>query len=136
MDVRNCISCGKIFNYIGGRPICPTCKNQLEDRFQEVKTYINENPQAQIYEVAEATEVGINQIRQWIREERLTFSPESAIGIECEGCGTMIKTGRFCDRCKETITNNLKSAYAPSSEEKNDKHKDSKVKMRYFGRER
>ena len=25
MDVRNCKQCSKLFNYIGGAPICPEC---------------------------------------------------------------------------------------------------------------
>ena len=28
----------------------------------------------------------------------------------CENCGKMIRTGRFCDACKASITNNLNSA--------------------------
>lgn len=133
MDVRNCRSCGKIFNYIGGQPICQTCKNKLEDKFQEVKAYINEHPHAQIYEVSEETEVSISQIRHWIREERLTFSPESTVGIECESCGKIIKTGRFCDRCKESLVNTLNGVYPTQVKKDLD---GTKPKMRYFGKNR
>ncbi|TCT14011.1 flagellar operon protein (TIGR03826 family) [Natranaerovirga pectinivora] len=138
MDVRNCKTCGKIFNYIGGQPICPTCKRNLEDKFQEVKAYIKDNPEAQIYQVAEDTDVNINQLRQWIREERLTFSDSSTIGIECEKCGITIKTGRFCNRCKEDIAHNLGSAYGTQKkEEVNEfKNKDTTSKMRYLNRDR
>ncbi len=52
----------------------------------------------------------VNQIRQWIREERLQFTDDSDIGIECENCGASIKTGRFCENCKNTMANNLSSA--------------------------
>jgi flagellar operon protein (TIGR03826 family) len=138
MDVRNCRTCGKIFNYIGGQPICPTCKNELEDKFKEVKTYIRDNPNAQIYEVAEVNEVNINQIRQWVREERLTFSPDSAIGIECERCGVTIKTGKFCERCKEAIAHNLDSAYEKKGPESDGLkfRKDAKSRMRYLDRDK
>ena len=43
MNVRNCRKCGKLFNYMMGMPICPACKEKLEQKFQEVKKYIREN---------------------------------------------------------------------------------------------
>ena len=30
-------------------------------------------------------------------------------GIECERCGTMIKTGRYCEACKLAVGNDLRS---------------------------
>ena len=37
MDVRNCKDCGKLFNYIGGAPLCQTCLKKLDDKFVQVK---------------------------------------------------------------------------------------------------
>ena len=50
MDVRNCRMCGKLYNYIGGpyRGLCPDCVRKMEDKFEEVKEYINENGTATI----------------------------------------------------------------------------------------
>jgi len=30
-------------------------------------------------------------------------------GIECQQCGKLIRTGKYCDECKVKITNNLRS---------------------------
>ncbi len=70
MEVRNCKGCGKIFNYIGGMPMCEACKKELEDKFQQVKAYIYDNRDADINQVAEDNDVSVQQIRQWVREER------------------------------------------------------------------
>ena len=43
MNVKNCRKCGRIFNYIGGQPICPTCREEAEKKFETVKNYIKEN---------------------------------------------------------------------------------------------
>ena len=43
MNVRNCRKCGKLFNHIMGMPVCPACREKLEQKFQEVKKYIREN---------------------------------------------------------------------------------------------
>lgn len=120
MDVRNCRGCRKLFNYLGGMPLCPSCLRELDKKFEFVKNYIYENPDASIQEVAEKNEVTVQQLRQWIREERLAFSAESLVGLECESCGTMIRTGRFCNACKEKLVSTLGSAY------KKDESKESK----------
>ena len=107
MDVRNCRRCGTIFNYITGVPICPACREEEEKRFQVVKKFVQDNVQAQIPEIVEACDVSHNQIHAWIRQERLVFSESSPIGIDCEGCGAMIKTGRLCERCKSDLARGL-----------------------------
>ncbi|MCR5108727.1 MAG: flagellar protein [Lachnospiraceae bacterium] len=110
MNVRNCKKCGKIFNYISGQPICQDCKKKLEDLFQKVKEYIQENKGASVQMVAEECEVDEGQIRQWVREERLVFSGEGSSGIVCESCGEPITTGRYCEKCKAGLINSLNGA--------------------------
>lgn len=112
MDVKNCRGCGRLFNYIGGGYYyCPACMEKLEKKFADVKKYIRDNPKATIPEIAKDNDVSIMQIERWIREERLVFSDDSPIGIECERCGATIKSGRFCPQCKDAIQKGLGSAY-------------------------
>lgn len=57
--------------------------------------------------MSEKLDVSVKQIKQWVREERLAFSEACADGILCEHCGVPIRTGRFCDKCKNQMANNL-----------------------------
>ncbi len=104
MNVRNCKKCGRIFNYVSGPVVCHKCREGLEEKFQEVKKYVRENSGVGIQEVAEECEVDPKQIRKWIQEERLEFSEDSPVKIPCEGCGAMIRSGRFCEKCKAQVT--------------------------------
>ncbi len=132
MDVRSCRGCGRLFNYLQGPPICPACRKKLEDKFIEVRDYIRENETATIHQISEDNDVSVKQIRQWIREERLTFTENSPVGIECENCGAMIRTGRFCDKCKMNMANSLKQMYEmPVKERENTRSKD-KDRMRFL----
>lgn len=111
MEVRTCKQCKRIFNYLTGPSICPSCKDKLEKKFQEVKKYVEENPSDGITQVAEANEVSPKQIQRWIREERLAFSADSGVGIDCESCGAMIRSGRLCDKCKENLLGAVNDMY-------------------------
>jgi flagellar operon protein (TIGR03826 family) len=111
MDVRNCRGCGRLFNYLQGPHLCPACMQKLEEKFSQVKDYLEDNPHATIPEIAKDNEVSTRQIEQWIREERLSFSDDSPIGIACEVCGATIRTGRYCERCKNDLANRLGSMY-------------------------
>lgn len=134
MDVRNCKTCGRLFNYMGGAPLCPECKAALEKKFEDVKVYIEDHPQASISQVAEDMDVSVKQIKQWVREERLILSEASLDGVLCEHCGRPITSGRFCDKCKAAMANNLQSALdrPRPMQQKLSRERDEGDKMRFL----
>ena len=109
MEVRACRTCKRLFNYITGPVRCPACSEALEKKFQKVKQYIWDHRTATLQEISDANEVSVGQLRQWVREERLCFTDESPVGLECESCGTTIKTGRYCENCKTKLGSTLMS---------------------------
>ena len=87
-------------------------------------------------EVSEVFEVSIAQIKQWIREERLSFAEDSMIGLDCESCGVTIKTGRFCKSCKEKLAKGFQNLYhKPEPKQKPSDPKES-PKMRFLDQDR
>lgn len=132
VEVKNCKTCGRLFNYMGGPPLCPACQKDLEDKFQEVKQYLREHPDASIHEVSEELDVSVKQLKQWVREERLSVSNAGADGITCEHCGTPIRSGRFCDKCKASMTNSLSSAIDKPKATLVQKQERSGNKMRFL----
>ena len=110
MNVKNCRNCGKIYNYIGGLPICPACREAADKKFAEVKEYVRDHKGCSIKLVSEECDVEESQIRQWVREERLVFDTESGIGVVCELCGSPIASGRYCDKCKASMVNQFAAA--------------------------
>lgn len=132
MDVRNCKECGKIFNYVSGPPLCPACMKELDKKFEKVKAYIYDHPGAGVQEVSEANDVTTGQIRTWIRQERLAFSDDSPIGIECEKCGAIIKTGRYCNACKNTMAKNLGEVYRKPVPQEKKKDPKENARMRFL----
>ena len=133
MDVRNCRVCGRMYNYLGGVPICPVCKKEIEDKFNQVKEYIRENPRASIQQISEDNEVSVQQINQWVREERLEFAKDSPIAMTCEKCGASIRTGRFCEKCKNNLASEMTDAFAkpiPIEEPKKQAHDSDKMRFK------
>lgn len=132
MEVKNCKGCGRLFNYLQGPPLCPACVADLENKFQQVKDYLRENPKAQMNQIAEDNEVSVKQIKQWVREERLTFTEESQITLDCENCGAPILTGRFCDRCRATLQNELNGAIKRPVRKEPQKQTRERERMRFL----
>jgi flagellar operon protein (TIGR03826 family) len=137
MEVRNCKQCGRLYNYIGGsyRNLCPDCIRLVEDKFEGVKQFIEEHKTATMPQIAEHCEVSTRQIEQWIREERLCFADDSPIGIACESCGAMIKSGRYCDKCKSNMVNQFGSMYRQQRNSMPNRNMGSdrdSARMRYF----
>lgn len=122
-----------MFNYVTGKLVCQSCRKTLEEKFKVTRQFIKRNADASIAEVAEECEVDIKQIKQWVREERLSFSENSSVGVDCEVCGKSIKTGRFCRDCKTKITGDLNSVYVEEEKVKeNPFARQNVAKMRFM----
>ena len=134
MEVRTCKSCGRMFNSVGRSPLCPSCTEKLEEKFQQVKKYVWEHRTATMQDISDNNDVSVKQSRQWVREERLSFADDSPVGLECEKCGATIKTGRFCENCKSKLGNDLTSMIRrpDAPKEKKKDPKDNKNRMRYL----
>ena len=135
MNVRNCKNCGKLFNYVAGPPICPQCREQTEAKFQEVKNYIRDHKGVGIAEVSEACSVDPGQIRMWLRDDRLEVTEDSALMLNCESCGAPIRSGRYCDRCKASVSNSLNSivnAHKAAMQQQVKKDPKENPKMRFL----
>lgn len=136
MNVRNCKLCGRIFNYVVGPIYCPACKEGMEAKFQEVKEYVREHRGVSMTEVAEACDVEVAQIRQWLREDRLEVTQDSALFLNCEKCGKAIRSGRFCEKCKNEVTQGFKDIISSSRPVEQPKMRkdntDASAKMRFL----
>jgi ribosomal protein L32 len=122
-----------MFNYIGGAPICEACKKALEEDFQRVKAYIQDNPCADLKQIAVDNGVTTKQIQQWVREERLMFAENSPLQLQCEKCGARILTGRYCDKCKTNMADNLTNTFArPQPALQQPVKKEPKAGMRFL----
>lgn len=134
MNIKNCKMCGRIFNYISGPSICPECKKSQEAKFQEVKEYIREHRGVGINEVAEACDVEASQIRQWLREDRLEVTEDSPLFLNCESCGAPIRSGRFCEKCKDSMAKGFSEAVRGGKPEPKQKasKEDGGPKMRFL----
>ncbi len=109
MNVKNCRGCGRLFNYISGAFLCPACRDKMEEKFQIVREYIRENPGVGIQQVSEACDVETSQVNQWLREERLELTEGSPLMLTCMSCGSLIRCGKYCEKCKANITNGFRS---------------------------
>ncbi|NLK86718.1 MAG: MerR family transcriptional regulator [Clostridiaceae bacterium] len=110
-DVRNCRKCGKIYNYIGGAPLCPSCKELDEADFKRIKEYLYDNPKASVTQVSVDLDVSVEKIKRFLKEGRLEIAGDDGnLILECENCGRSIKTGRYCVECERSLTSSLRSA--------------------------
>lgn len=100
-----CEECGgNHIKYQGvGTYICEDCRHEMFDDYGKVRNYLDEQRGATMHDVAMATGVPQNKIRQLIREERFEIAANSAIFMKCEMCGVDIRSGRYCEKCLKTV---------------------------------
>jgi ribosomal protein L37E len=99
-DLRNCRRCGKLFVYMGN-PLCRQCIDQDEELFIKVREYIEKNPKCTTMEVANALDITVEKILQFLREGKLELGKENTnMLLDCERCGRPISTGRYCSEMR------------------------------------
>ncbi|MCL2235194.1 MAG: MerR family transcriptional regulator [Defluviitaleaceae bacterium] len=102
MEMANCRKCRKIYARIRSQ-ICPECEKEEEQLFSVVQDYLRDNPKAPLTQVAEATGVSAKKIMNYLREGRI----EVAVPVlQCDGCGTLISTGKLCEDCQKKVASN------------------------------
>lgn len=136
-DIVNCRKCGKLMQRTSSKRICPQCEKELEEKFKEVREYIRDNPGVSIMEVSREKDVSVEQIKQWVREERLLFSNAEGSGIQCVSCGVPIATGKYCEKCKSEMSHKLENVYEKPKLTLSNEHPTTtaKGKMRFLGHE-
>lgn len=107
MQNRNCKRCGEIFPYVNGYPLCKECREKDEEEFQRVREYVRDNPGVNIEQVAQAIGLPPQQVLRYLQEERLETFSRSDKHLLCEMCGSIINTGRYCEKCKAEINREL-----------------------------
>lgn len=134
VNVRNCRSCGKIYQYDGFN-VCHSCRKDAIEDFKKVKEYIYEYPGANISEVHEGTEVGVDKIIEFLKEGRLEIAEGGNLILECENCGVSITTGRFCDKCTSQLQREL-GGVVDSARNQNKETSRNEAKFRYINKYR
>ncbi len=109
-EVKNCRRCKKIFMYAMGPQICEACKKLEDEEFEKVRLFVREYPGATIQEVASATEVPTTLIYRFLKEGKLEVTESSPITLQCENCGSRIKSGRFCIDCSKRLAKDMINA--------------------------
>jgi len=117
MDLINCSKCGRVFAFTGSQ-VCSRCSSSDEDDFKKVKEYLYDNPGASVFEVSQETGVAEKQILRFLRESRIEVRESSNYILDCERCGTSIRSGRFCDKCVAAMQKEFSSVLGKKPEEK------------------
>jgi len=134
-DIRNCRKCGRVFNYIGGEPICPSCRQQEEEIFKKIKDYLYDNPGASVTQVSKDLDVSIELIKRFLKEGRLEIVGEEGknLLLECEKCGKAINSGRYCKECERELLKGFKTAADAISQKFSDyQTRSNSSSMRYL----
>lgn len=121
-ELANCETCGKVFVKTAS-PICPSCRKELEEKFERVWRYIRkkENREATVIEVHEATGVEEKLIFQWIKEGRLKVKEFVNLAYPCASCGKPIQTGNLCEACASRLKKDLDRFEADEEMQKKEK---------------
>ena len=99
MNYCNCEKCNKIFNYIRGPLLCNKCNEEV---FNQIKNYINQNPNSTVYDINKDLNLPIKIVEEYIKEERIMKLRDN-INL-CSLCKDIVVEGNlYCKKCLQKI---------------------------------
>ena len=119
MEPTNCPRCGRVFMRIR-EPICPACVKEEDQKFEDVRSFVKENPNRTIKEVSEACEVSVKAILRYIREGKLETSSGMHGEVTCSKCGVPISSGRMCKKCADEVGQQVAGMKPETEKQKSD----------------
>lgn len=119
LNIKNCKECGKLFQYDGISKLCYRCRKKDDEDFRIVKDFLYENPKETITVVSEETGVLEDKILRYLREGKLEIVGDNpGILLDCEGCGKAIRTGRYCEKCAQSMEKGFKAGFERQERQK------------------
>jgi predicted nucleic acid-binding Zn-ribbon protein len=117
----NCKFCGKLFDSFKLNKVCPTCNENMENYFKQIKEYLSEHVDSTAVEICEALNIPVAVISYFLKEERLFVKNKGKqFLLRCEKCKKPISSGRYCFECSITETRSEmkeKTMAIPATEE-------------------
>ena len=133
MDVRACRECRKLFNYIAGPEICPSCREKIEQTLKTAQKYLFEHKGADISEISQNCQIEEDTLQKWVNDGKLQLGSDSS--IKCKKCGRPISIGEYCEFCKNELLKEL-TTVLPEKKKLDMPIVRQENKMRYFGSRR
>jgi hypothetical protein len=125
LKVAHCSMCGKVFQ-VTLRNLCNECAEIHDRQYDAVDRYLMKNRQATTEETAEATGVPVKQIREWIRQKKISLSANPNLTDVCDLCGGPSRTGQqLCANCSGRIKKDIDKMLADEQAERERKREHS-----------
>lgn len=107
--MKECLRCKKVITDNTIRDYCDTCYEIYEGIFDKIRNYLNDNPLATAFEVAEYTGVDHKIIKAFVKEGRLIEVETESVNVSCKRCDTLIlsKYHEYCPKCEKTLFKEL-----------------------------
>lgn len=101
-EPSNCQYCGGDLKKVTvGTYQCLQCGKENYDYLQTVRNYLERNGAKSAVVIAKETGVPRESVDHFLRQEFLEIPKSAAERISCKKCGAPIRSGIYCERCKQ-----------------------------------
>lgn len=87
---------------------CKSCSSENFDYFHLIRNYLDKAGPRSITDIVAKTGVPRRSVEHFLNQEMLEIPKGSPIMLACAGCGAAIRTGRYCDSCKDKMNQKQK----------------------------
>ena len=107
-----CEHCRGMLTYRGlGEYQCQICGETALDNMGKVQAYLKEHPDAGAFDIAEATGIELDKVFALINQGSIDIIKNTQKVTECQKCGVLTRTGRYCEQCTKKLAGDIKKTF-------------------------
>ena len=132
-----CEYCRGPLTYMGlGEYKCEICGETALNNMGKVQAYLKEHPDAGAFDIAEATRIELDTVFALINQGSIDIVKNTHKVTECQKCGVLTRTGRYCDKCTKKLAGDIKKTFYEDPRYRAPVRSDESAKLHFFDPEK
>ena len=128
-----CEHCRGTLTYMGlGEYKCGICGETALDNMGKVQAYLKEHSNAGAFDIAEATGIELDKVFSLINQGSIDIVKNTHRVTECQKCGVLTRTGRYCEQCTKKLAGDIKKTFYEDPRYRAPVRSEESAKLHFF----
>lgn len=128
-----CEHCRGTLTYMGlGEYKCGICGETALDNMGKVQAYLKEHSNAGAFDIAEATGIELDKVFSLINQGSIDIVKDTHRVTECQKCGVLTRTGRYCEQCTKKLAGDIKKTFYEDPRYRAPVRSEESAKLHFF----
>lgn len=111
LSTRCSLCGGELIPKGNGYYACEQCNDLSQDNLSKIRQFLIDEPAATIDDICKQFSFKYEYVKHFYDTGELSAEALESSKRYCQRCHALINFGRYCDKCKNSVANDLRNAF-------------------------